>query len=63
MHSITVPNLKQFTREDILLIKKLEEGEMGKIWSINPLLAVTRKVDFFFSFLLYCYNQPCISRN
>ena len=20
---------------------------MGKIWSINPLLAVTRKVDFF----------------
>ena len=40
MYSITVPNLKQFTREDILLIKKnLEEGEMGKIWSINPLLA------------------------
>ena len=47
MYSITVPNLKQFSREDILLKKKLEEGEMGKIWSNNPLLAVTRKVDFF----------------
>ena len=52
MYSLTVPNLKQFTREDILLIKKLEEGEMGKIWSINPLLAVTRKVDFFQLFAL-----------
>ena len=48
MYSITVPNLKQFTREDILLTKKkLRRVKWVKIWSINPLLAVTRKVDFF----------------
>ena len=27
--------------------KKLEHGKMGKIWSINPLFAVTHKTDFF----------------
>ena len=26
---------------------------MGKIWSINPLLAVTRKVDFFSSVICF----------
>ena len=39
--------------------KKLEHGKMGKIWSINPLFAVTHKTDFF-NYLLYCYNKPCI---
>ena len=31
------------------LIDKKNHGEMGKIWSINPLFAVTHKTDFFFS--------------
>ena len=35
-----------------LVEKKLEQGEMGKIWSINPLLAVTHKTDFFQLFTL-----------
>ena len=47
MYSITVPNLKIHQRGHVIDKKKLEEGEMGEIWSINPLLAVTRKVDFF----------------
>ena len=62
MCSITVPNLTRFIREDISLIKKREEGERGKIWYINPLLAVTHKTDFF-NYLLYCYNQPYIFQN
>ena len=34
-------------REDISLIKKtLGQGEMGKIWSINPLLAITHNTFF-----------------
>ena len=32
--------------------KKLEHGKMGKIWSINPLFAVTHKTDFFQLFTL-----------
>ena len=34
--------------------KKMEQGEMDKTWSINPLFAVTHKSDFFqlFSLLL-----------
>ena len=52
MCSITVPNLTRFIREDISLIKKREEGERGKIWYINPLLAVTHKTDFFQLFAL-----------
>ena len=40
-------------REDISLIKKkLERGEMGKIWSINPLFAVTHNIDIFQLFTL-----------
>ena len=27
--------------------KTLGQGEMGKIWSINPLLAITHKTEFF----------------
>ena len=41
---------KHYTRfiiEDISLINKLVHGEIGKIWSINPLFAVTNKTDFF----------------
>ena len=33
--------------------KKLEHGEMGKIWSVNPLFAVNHKTDFFLNYLLY----------
>ena len=35
-----------------LIDKKLENGKMGKIWSINPLFAVTHKTDFFQLFTL-----------
>ena len=31
--------------------KKPEQGEMREIWSINPLLVVTQKIDFFFCHL------------
>ena len=48
----TVLNITRFIREDISLIKKLEHGKMGKIWSINPLFAVTHKTDFFQLFAL-----------
>ena len=34
-------------RGHIIDNKKLEHGKMGKIWSINPLFAVTHKTDFF----------------
>ena len=27
--------------------KKLEQGEIGEIWSINPLLSVTQTLIFF----------------
>ena len=47
MHGMTVLNITRFIREDISLIKKLEHGKMGKIWSINPLFEVTHKTDFF----------------
>ena len=32
--------------------KKLEQGEIGEIWSINPLLSVTQKLIFFHLFAL-----------
>ena len=35
-----------------LIDKKIERGKMGKIWSINPLFAVTHKTDFFQLFTL-----------
>ena len=44
---MTVLNITTFIREDISLIKKLEHGKMGKIWSINPLFAVKKKQIFF----------------
>ena len=34
-------------RRGHLIDKKLEHGKMGKIWSINPLFAVTHKTVFF----------------
>ena len=36
--------------------KKLEQGEMREIWSINPLLVVTQKNDFFF-WSLICFTS------
>ena len=44
---MTVLNITRFITEDISLIKTLEDCKMGKIWSINPLFAVTHKTDFF----------------
>ena len=39
-------NITRFITEDIPF-KKLEQSEIGKIWSIDPLLAVTHATDFF----------------
>ena len=50
---MTVLNTTRFIREDISLIKKLEHGKMGKIWSINPLFAATHKTDFFSSIICF----------
>ena len=47
IYGITVLDLTRFIRDDISLIKKLEHGKMGKIWSINPLFAVTHKTEIF----------------
>ena len=53
IHGMTVLNITRFIREDISLIKKLGHGKMGKIWSINPLFAVTHKTDFSSSIICF----------
>ena len=42
--------------------KKLGQGEMGKIWSINPLLAITHNTFFLFNYLLRCHTTHAFSR-
>ena len=43
---ITCDNPYTIHQRGHLILKKLEQGEIGKIWSIDPLLAVKHKTDF-----------------